>query len=192
MSSMSLQARVGSVLVASLLIAGCATADTPTPATAAPESDLTGLIPIRNARVPIDGVLSGGQPTPEQIERAADAGFRTVINLRTEAEKADGYAWEPELVEQLGMRYVHIPVAGAKGLTRDNIERIDQALTRGLEDGPVLFHCASGNRIGASLALRAAWIEGVPAEDALAFGQEAGMTRLTNALREVLELPPEN
>ncbi len=153
-------------------------------ATAAPP---TALVPIRNARVPLDGVLSGGQPTPEQIRAAAGAGYRTVINLRSEQET--GYEWEAQLVEKLGMRYVHVPVAGAGGLTPENVERIDAALREAQQAGPVLFHCASGNRIGAVLALRAAWRQDVDAEQALQFGLDAGLTRLEGATRQLLGLP---
>jgi len=135
----------------------------------------------------MDGVLSGGQPTPEQIAEAAAAGFRTVINLR--AAEEPGFEWEPAAVEAPGMRYVSIPVEGASGLTRENVDRIDAALAEARRAGPVLLHCSSGNRIGAVLALRAAWVEGRPAVEALAVGLGAGLTRLEPATREILGLP---
>ena len=146
----------------------------------------TLLQAIRNARVPLDGVLSGGQPTLEQIEAAAASGFATVINLRT--PKEPGFEWEPEAVERSGIRYVHIPVDGASGLTRENVERIDAALRAALAEGPVLLHCASGNRIGAALALRAAWLEGAEPEAALKLGLAAGLTRLEPHIRKTLGL----
>ena len=173
-----------------LVSAGCSSADEP----AEPPSELpssttaatTGpLLAIRNARVPMDGVLSGGQPTEEQIEAAAQAGIRTVINLRTERES--GFEWERDAVERLGMRYVHIPVTGTEGLTRANVEAIDRALSDALEAGPTLFHCGSGNRIGAVLALRRAWVEGAAPDEALAYGQARGLTSLEPAVRELLE-----
>jgi uncharacterized protein (TIGR01244 family) len=146
----------------------------------------TELLSIPAARIPMDGVLSGGQPTLEQIEAAADAGFRTVINLRLDAET--GFEWEAEAVEGLEMEYVSIPVAGAKGLTRETVERLDGALADAAATGPVLLHCASGNRIGAILALRAAWIQGVDAEAALGYGLANGMTRLEPTIRRLLGL----
>jgi len=147
----------------------------------------SALVPIRNARIPIEGVLSGGQPTPEQIEAAARAGFRTVINLRTDGEP--GFEWERSAVEASGMTYVQIPVAGTDGLTRENVTAIDEALREGLDAGPVLLHCGSGNRIGAVLALRAAWLEGIETEEALSYGLSSGLTRLEAATRELLEQP---
>ena len=143
-------------------------------------------LPIENARAPLPGLLSTAQPTPEQVELASRAGYRTVINLRTPEES--GFEWERETVERLGMRYVNIPVAGVSGLTREVVERFDAELRKGLADGPVLLHCASGNRNGALLALRAAWIEGVAPEQALRLGIDAGLTRLEGATRERLGL----
>ena len=146
------------------------------------------LLPLMNARVPLAGVLSGGQPTAEQIALAARAGFRTVINLRTEQER--GFEWEREAVEASGMRYVQVPVAGASGLTRDNAERLDRELERAAAEGPVLLHCASGNRIGALLALRAAWLEGVDPEQALQYGRDSGLAGLEAVTSELLGLAP--
>lgn len=145
------------------------------------------LLPITNARIPMDGLLSGGQPTKEQIEAAAQAGYGTVINMR--GTKEPGFEWEAKLVEQLGMKYEHLPVTGKDSLTRDQIVHINAVLTAALEKGPVLLHCASGNRIGAVMALRAAWVDGMDPEKALAYGRASGMTRTEGMTRELLGLP---
>ena len=176
--------RVAWTLVLLLVVPGVAGANEDLGLTTSSAAAL--LLPIRNARVPIAGVLSGGQPTEEQFEAAAAAGFRTVINLRT--EKEPGFEWEAELVEELGMRYVLIPVAGAQGLTQKNVKRLDRALGKARDLGPVLLHCGSGNRIGAMLALRAAWIEDQSPEDALAYGRASGLTGLEQTTREILGL----
>jgi uncharacterized protein (TIGR01244 family) len=156
-------------------------------------SEKTGLevqlVPIPNATVPMPGVVSGGQPTEAQIESAAERGYRTVINLRTDQEA--GFDWERGLVESSGMRYVHIPVAGADGLTRENVELLHAALAEARDEGPVLLHCGSGNRIGALLALRAAWIEGSDPHTALQYGLGTGLTGLEPKTRELLGLAPE-
>jgi uncharacterized protein (TIGR01244 family) len=155
-------------------------------ATLAHECEPTaGLLSISGARIPMDGVLSGGQPSREQIEAAGASGFGTVINLRV--EKEEGFEWEAETVENLGMRYISIPVAGSRGLTVENVRRLDAALSESAKAGPVLLHCASGNRIGAMLALRAAWLHDVDTEAAIAFGRANGMTRLESIVRELLE-----
>ena len=138
---------------------------------------------------PLEGILSMGQPTPQQIEDAARAGVRTVINLRTDAE--GGFEWEQAAVEGLGMRYVRIPIAGADDLTRDNVKRLDDVLREDLARGQVLLHCASGNRNGALLALREAWMRGASPEAALEVGRAAGLTRFAPETRALLGLPAE-
>jgi uncharacterized protein (TIGR01244 family) len=175
-------------LLATTITIACGGDPQPTaaPVAAAP-AGASALVPIRNARTPIEGVLSGGQPTPEQIEAAAQAGFRTVINIRTAGEP--GFEWEKAAVEGLGMTYIHIPVGGEESFTRETIAAIDGALREARARGPVLYHCASGNRIGATLALRAAWVDGAPPQDAWDFGIASGMTGAADMTRRLLGLP---
>ena len=144
---------------------------------------------IPYAKSPSAGLLSAGQPTPEQIAAAAAAGYKTVVNLRAESEP--GFEWEPDAVRASGMAYVSIPVTGSAGLTRENAVRLDAALKDAEAQGPVLLHCASGNRTGALLALRAAWIEGEDPQRALAYGRAAGLAGLEPKVRGLLGLPAE-
>ena len=143
---------------------------------------LSALVP--NGRVPYEGLLTGGQPSPEQISEIAARGFNTVINLRTEAETPNTDA---AFVESLGMVYIAIPIGGAEDLNEENAERLAQALDEAEE--PILLHCGSGNRVGALIALKAYYVDGATAEAALAAGQDAGMTRLEPLVREKLGLP---
>ncbi len=146
----------------------------------------TLLLPVPNARIPVAGVLSGGQPTQDQIAAAGAAGFKTVINLRPDTEP--GFEWEPAAIRAAGMAYVTIPVAGVAGLTKENVTRLDVALKDAVAKGPVLLHCGSGNRIGALLALRAVWLEGKTPAAALEYGRAAGLTGLEPAVRGLLGL----
>ncbi len=180
---MRARAIVGSLILIGLLLPGIGCSQQ----IVSEESKVAMLIPIPNARVPATGVLSGGQPSAAQIDDAARAGFRTVINLRTSGES--GFEWEAAAVERAGMRYLQIPIEGAEGLTRESVDRIDAALREASEDGAVLLHCGSGNRIGAVLALREAWLNGVEPEAAFEQGLAWGMTRLAPATRERLGLP---
>ncbi len=146
----------------------------------------TLLLPVPNARIPVAGVLSGGQPTKDQIASAGSAGYKTVINLRTDTEP--GFEWEAAAVKVAGMAYVSIPVAGPADLTKDNVVRLDAALKEAAVAGPVLLHCGSGNRIGALLALRAVWLEGKDPAVALAYGKASGLTGLEPAVKSLLGL----
>ena len=146
----------------------------------------TLLLPIPNARIPVAGVLSGGQPTQDLIASAGAAGYKTVINLRPDTEP--GFEWEAAAVKAAGMAYVSIPVAGTAGLTKDNVARLDAALKEAAASGPVLLHCGSGNRIGALLALRAVWLEGKDPAAALEYGKASGLTGLEPAVKSMLGL----
>ena len=167
-------------------LAGCSHQGVPAAPTAPPAPAESPLIAIRNARVPVDGVLTGGQPSEEEIERVARAGFKTVVNLRTEGE---GGTWDEEpVVTALGMRYIAIPVAGADGITVENADKLAQVVAD--EDlHPMFVHCGSGNRIGALFAIKAFHLDGEDAEAALAIGRAAGLTRLEPVVKERLENP---
>lgn len=143
-------------------------------------------VEIPNLRTPSPGLVCGGQPTQEQIGAAAASGIRTVITLRAEAESGD--EWEPEAVGAAGMTYVVIPVSGPADLTKENAARLDAALKEAEGRGPVMVHCVSGNRVGALLALRAAWIQGKTAEEALELGRKAGLTKLEGEVKRILGL----
>jgi len=108
------------------------------------------VVDIPNAVEALPGVWGGGQPTREQLQAAAEAGVKTVVNLRTLGEEG---AWdEREFVEGLGMRFVHIPVAGPAGITPENAELLS-AITHDAQTHPAMVHCASGRRVGALIAM---------------------------------------
>ena len=138
-----------------------------------------------NGLQPFPGVYTGGQPSADQLDMLAEAGFAGVINLRTEGE--EGSEGEAERVAALGMEYVAIPVAGAEGMTEENARALADALAR--TGRPVLVHCASGNRVGGLFALKSGLLDGSPVEEAMEVGLAAGLTRLEPVVRERLERP---
>jgi uncharacterized protein (TIGR01244 family) len=123
-----------------------------------------------------------GQPTREQFEQARDAGCTTVINLRMPGE-FDGFD-EAALVAELGMRYEHIPVGGADGVTAEAARKF-AAVLRDAGDCKVLAHCATSNRVGALLAV-AAWQDGAEPDAAIALGKRAGLASLEPRVRELI------
>lgn len=131
------------------------------------------------------GLLVGGQPSLEQLERLRDLGYRTVVNLRTEAEGGPS----PEEVEALGLVYLRLPVDGARDVGEEKARTLDVVL--GQVEGPVVLHCGSGNRVGALLALRALHVDGASPEEALEIGLAAGLAGLEPVVREQLGLPRE-
>jgi uncharacterized protein (TIGR01244 family) len=139
------------------------------------------LVPIPNARVTKTGLLIGGQPTPEQLKTIHEAGYRMIVNLRTDGERGD--EGEQAAVERMGLKYVSIPVAGAKGLTEDNARALDKALGE-VDVLPAVVHCATGERVSALLGLKAFVVDRLSASAAIDLARSLGMKRLEAALRE--------
>lgn len=139
------------------------------------------LVPIPNARVTKTGLLVGGQPSPDQLKRIEEAGYRTVITLRAESEPGD--EGEQAAVERLGMKFVSIPVPGPAGLTEANAHSLARAL--GQQDAlPAVVHCKSGQRASALLGLKAFVVDRVSAAAAIDLAKSLGLTKLEAALRE--------
>ena len=131
---------------------------------------------------PAQDILSGGRISAGDLPALRAAGIGHVIDLTPDAETpAFDEAAE---VRAAGLRYDNLPIAGPADLTRDAVVAFD-ALLDGV-DGPALVHCASGNRVGALVALRAAWLDGADDEAAVAEGRRWGLTGLEGAVRERL------
>lgn len=142
-------------------------------------------VEFRNAHEAMPGVLFGGQPTPAQFEAAADAGCKTVVNMRRDGEP--GTDGEPELIEELGMLYVHLPIGGPETYTKDNAERF-AALLEDPENLPMIVHCGSGHRIGLMYGLKAFHVDGLEADAALQLALDNGMSASrADTLRGVLK-----
>jgi len=166
-------------------LAGCLPAERgETVPTAAPSAAAkTPVVEIPKWKTPALNVLTGGQPTPEQLEKAASLGYTTIVNLRAEGEP--GFEWESDKIEALGMEYVHVPVAGAAGLSRENVERLADIMA-GHDGTPMMIHCRSGNRVGALFALKAAWLDGSTVDEAIRIGRDHGLASAEAPIAELL------
>jgi uncharacterized protein (TIGR01244 family) len=129
-----------------------------------------------------------GQPSAQAIEQLRAAGITTVIDLRPDEETPD--LDEKALAAKSGLKYHPLPITGAADLTRENVLRFDQLLKETRAED-VLIHCASGNRVGAMLALQARWLQGKSAADSLAIGKAAGLTGLSSDVQALLEAQPQ-
>ena len=123
-----------------------------------------------------------GQPTREELKAARDAGCTTVINLRMPAE-FDEFD-EGAVVAELGMKYVHLPVGGADGVTAEQARKFAQVLKES-GDCQVIAHCATANRVGALVAI-ASWQDGEDPERAIELGKQSGLASLEPKVREVI------
>lgn len=130
-----------------------------------------------------DDLYVGGQPTADDLAVFAREGGRHVINLRTPSETPG--LDQSALVTEAGLTYHELPIAGPTGLTRDNVQTLDRLLAR-LDGEKTLLHCASSNRVGALMALRAKWLYGASDAEALAIGQEHGLASLQGQVERLL------
>lgn len=169
-------------IFACVLLAACAAAE---------QDDVQGTAPARfvdvssvapsDAVLPSSGIATSGQPPAEAFDVFAATGYRAVIDLRGEGE--DRGFDEPAVVEASGMTYFSLPIANQDAVNFDNAARLKTLLDQ--QDGPVLIHCGSGNRVGALLALIESQA-GADDEAAIESGKAAGLTRLEPVVRQRL------
>ena len=99
-----------------------------------------------------DRLITGGQPTADQLRSVANEGFSTVINLAT-FDSNRSLADESTIVHSLGMDYVHIPVVWEHP-TQSDFEKFEEAMNE-LKGAKVFVHCAANFRVTAFYSLYA-------------------------------------
>jgi uncharacterized protein (TIGR01244 family) len=134
-------------------------------------------------------VYFAGQPGEDALKRFGELGVKTVVNLRTDQEMSSLGFDEREAAGNAGMKYLHVPM-GFELPDASNIQKVMDALDAA-GDAPVLLHCGSAARSGAVWALYEGLHGGIPADEAIAEGREAGMNgpALEKAVREALSKP---
>lgn len=107
---------------------------------------------IYNHRKVDERIITGGQPTAEQLKAAAEEGCQAVINLAT---YQPGYSLEDEagIVQSLGMAYYHIPVEWGNPLLSD-FTAFEQVMDQ-MGTAKILIHCAANFRVTAFYGLYA-------------------------------------
>jgi protein tyrosine phosphatase (PTP) superfamily phosphohydrolase (DUF442 family) len=105
-------------------------------------------------------IISGSEPVGrEGLERIAAMGVQTILSV-------DGKVPDAETADELGMRYVHVPIQ-YRGITDEEMTRIAKTF-RELE-GPFYVHCFHGKHRGpAAAAVGRVVVDGAPRERALA------------------------
>ena len=129
--------------------------------------DSTGLFQARFARVGED-VFVAGQPTERALREMRDQGVTTVVNLRTPEEMTRNVGFDEQaLVNELGMRYVLLPVRGNAEFpySPETLTKFKAAVSTA--NGKVLLHCTVAWRAS---HLWAAYLidRGIPIDSALA------------------------
>ena len=103
------------------------------------------------------------------ISELKNHGFKTILDLRTQAEGVDE---ESKAAIEAGLSYYNIPVG--KDWPDDSMFHRFKTLVENRDNHPILIHCASGNRVGmvwAAYQLR----NGFDHDTALIEGRTIGM-----------------
>lgn len=166
--SLAINVRAGLLAGLLLLITACAGAPQERPV----QTISVATIKAEPTALPKIGYVSTGQPDAATLRIIKDAGYVAVIDLRT-AKEPRGYD-EAEAASALGIDYRSLPIGGPDDVTFENAAALERILAT--YDGPVLLHCASGNRVGALFALSAK-ANGANDEEAMERGRAAGLTR---------------
>jgi protein tyrosine phosphatase (PTP) superfamily phosphohydrolase (DUF442 family) len=108
---------------------------------------------------------TAGQPTAAQFEAVKDDGYEVVINLAMGNTRRD-LANEPQLMSELGLDYVHIPVEFEQPTAAD-LDEFFEAMDA--NQGKKCFvHCIANARVSAFVMLYRVLRQGVPVEEARA------------------------
>ena len=141
---------------------------------------------LPNVAFPMPYRIASGRLQASDISLLQSAGVREVIDLSVDDETPAFD--EAAAVRSAGMTYRNLPIRGAGDLDDAHVARFNQLLADA-GDKPTLVHCASGNRVGAMIALRAAKYGGQSVEAAVAEGRRWGLRGLEPAVRERLSRP---
>ena len=126
---------------------------------------------VPNACQALPTVVTGGQPTPEQLKDLASTGSTIVVDMREPMEPR-GFD-EPALVRELGMEYKLIPV-GPHTMSDTTLATLRSTLA-GAGERTVFIHCGSGNRVGGALIPVLMLDQGLEEEDAVDAAMRVGL-----------------
>jgi len=104
---------------------------------------------VANAAEPVPGLVTGGQPSLRHLALLREAGCEVVLDIRDPMEPRPFRT--PEEVRAAGFEYVSIPM-GHAGVPVEVFARVRETVRGSVAAGrKMLFHCASGNRVGAAM-----------------------------------------
>jgi protein tyrosine phosphatase (PTP) superfamily phosphohydrolase (DUF442 family) len=130
----------------------------------------------------VGNVVIGSQPSAEVLEYLAAQGYETIVSTRA-PEEID---WdEAAVVEELGMRFVNIPMPGpVEAISDEQLAAFAAVMETG--EGRMLLHCGSGNRVA---GLWGAWLaeyKDIDPAEALRLAELGGMTRVRPVVEQRL------
>ena len=116
-------------------------------------------------------IYLAGQPQADDFRIAHEMGIKSVLSIREQSE----LDWdEKKVVEDLGMKYFHVPFRGPEKLT-DNVFAKTRKLFTDKSKHPIMVHCGSANRVGAVWLAHRVLDGGITKEAALAEAKKVGL-----------------
>ena len=106
-------------------------------------------------------IATAGQPTESQLSTVKAAGYRLIVNLAPGTHE-NALPNEKEIVESLGIEYIHIPVKFDRPTTKDFNRFCD--VMQAAQGRSVLVHCAANLRVSSFMYLYRRIHENVTAE----------------------------
>lgn len=116
----------------------------------------------------------GSVADPTGLQEIAEEGFATVIDLCTEGE---GNQLNKEIVENLSLKFVSIPVSG-QNLNTDTLQKFKTAIETLPQ--PIYVRCASGLRAGVFSLLALADKQGWTHQEYLSRRKDLGLEHKPN------------
>ena len=110
-----------------------------------------------------DRIATAGQPTELQLSSVKIAGYRSIINLAPGTHE-NALPNEREIVESLGIEYIHIPVKFDRPTSEDFDCFCD--VMKSSQERSVFVHCAANLRVSSFMYLYRRIFEGTTHEAA--------------------------
>jgi uncharacterized protein (TIGR01244 family) len=129
-----------------------------------------------------DDLSSAGQVTPEELQQAAQEGFKSVLNLRS-PDEAGFLSDEQQQAQAAGLEYANVPLKPTEAnqqLTEQVIQEIANL------PKPVLIHCAAGARASGIALIANAISEGLTYEQITEKAQELSLNLEQPHLKQFL------
>jgi protein tyrosine phosphatase (PTP) superfamily phosphohydrolase (DUF442 family) len=144
---------------------------------------LAALNGVLNAREPLPGLATGGQPSAAHFAALKDAGCNVVVDTRDAMEEQP---FDPSaVVRAAGLTYINIPVSHGpnEDRTYDAVRRTLRAVADSRQRAFV--YCNSGNRVGAALLPYLMLDRGLEEDAAVTTAMQIG-TRSAELIEEAL------
>ena len=143
-------------------------------------------MPVSTQTIAINERLAlGGEVTKEELRELSEAGFKSIIDLRTGDEPQPPLTREEEADEarHLGLMYHNLPVQG-HDIKPGQVDRFAALLNE--LTAPVYVHCQKGGRATAMSMLHLAAEHGWSGEETLRKADELGCPLSSPAMRQAV------